>query len=520
MEDMNKELKEGAENNATESKNENIAGATKAEDAEKTEIIPYVIIESALLNPTEKKYTVKISEEEYKKKEEKVYKFLRTNTVIEGFRKGKAPLNMLKIRYAKEVQNQSADEIAETVSEQIVTDEKLKKAGASKLDKWEFKKENGEGGASSESLILNIIFEIEPEIEIKPELIAEIPVNVKEISVPADIVDKELEKLREQYATFEAKPEYAKYASGDGITVDIEVKDENDKHDKYLSKKDYFVNNPHEFFPAEIAGELANCKKGDVISKDIITEHKGEKDEVQKIVKKWRVKIHEIKAKNLPNLDDEFAKDLGDYKSLDEVKKAIADNVQKSKEKQERDMVIYGIENHLLKNLDVETPRTKVIQRMQEEAGRKADTLRKYGASEKYIAKYLDDTVADDYLQSKINVILEMVYKAIIDSAKIEVSEEDINKEIEIIAAEQGRKPLAIRAQLEARKQLDKFKEGLLTKKCVDTLISKAQKTVLSAEDYEKYKKEVSEFIVNKLMKNDEKNEGAEKAEKTEEPAK
>jgi len=488
----------------------------KKEEKEEEEV-PYIVSDKKKKSDSEIEYLVQITLEEFLKKEDKIYKFIRTNTIIEGFRKGKAPLNLMKLRFEKEVHKQIVDEVSENIAKQIIKKDELKEVANPRVVDWKLSEEEKEGKKIISALNITIAFEIEPEIVIEPELLNNVNVKIHKIEIDDELVNKEIENIRFSNATYEAKSDDSVFEQGDAITIDIEVRDENDKIIPQVSRSNIFLKSPKDELPTQIFEALSGVKKGDKIEKEIPNNRFNKIGEIYSKVDKYIVNILEIKKIILPELDDEFAKDLGSYENLQQLRDGIRNNLEKDKSALEREMIVTGIEKYLLEKIRVEPPSSVVQSEFVQSYNRKVDSLKYYNLSKDYIKKSKERFTLDSFIEAKIGIIIDLIYMAIAKSEKINVTEEDVDKEIEILAEKQGRKPLAIRGHLEANKKLDLLRGAILKKKTADFLISKANINYVSNEEYEKEREEYDKLIVDivvKPEKEDKKEEVTESSEK------
>lgn len=491
MEDKNEEITN------QEEKSSEVSADEKKEEKELT---PYEIVEKKLISQCEIEYVTKISAEEFFKKEEKIYKFIKSNTLIEGFRKGKAPQHLLKVRFEKEVHKQLAEETAENITGQIIEKDSLKTMGTPVLKDWKIIEEEKDGKKVISGLNMIIAFEVEPEISISPELLNDIPVKVLKIEYTDEDCAKEIERLRQEAALLDPKSDDEPFEEGNAVAVNIEVTDENGNIIPSMSQANVLIKLPKESLPENVFNALIGKKCGEKIEVDNPNERVDKDGKIVSTKDKWIINILEIKKITLPNLDDEFAKDLGAFQTLDELKAQIKKEFEMRKEEEEKSMIKQGIETYLISKLDVQPPPAAIKEEFAKVYHKKLEYLKKSKAPLSTRKYYEDNLSFEDYFKIHLEMIGELIYKAIAKAEKIEVSEEDIDKEINILAEQYGRKPLAIRAQMEANKSLDTFKESVLRKKTVELLIKKAKIDFVGEDEYKEEQKKHREIIQEKVM--------------------
>lgn len=188
----------------------------------------------------------------------------------------------------------------------------------------------------------------------------------------------------------------------------------------------------------------------------------------------FKCKIHEIKAKELPELDDEFAKDVSEFDTLDELKADLKKQISEKKaEDAKRDM-----ENQLLEqiceNMEVEIPECMFTKRQDEMVQDYSYRLRSQGLDLDTYLKYLGQDMDSfketfkDGAEKQVKVAIAL--RAIIEAESIEATEEDINAEAEKIGAQYGMDAEQVKRVLAAEQIADDVKRN----KAVDIIVDSA----------------------------------------------
>ncbi|MFH0795313.1 MAG: hypothetical protein V2A74_14925, partial [bacterium] len=188
------------------------------------------------------------------------------------------------------------------------------------------------------------------------------------------------------------------------------------------------------------------------------------------------VTLKEIKTAKLPKLDDEFAKDLGDFKDLKGLRDHIRADLERQEENRQRDEAITRIHGKLVDLNPIRAPKTLVAAQQLDQLQGDSQMFRQMGMSfedlgEEGTKSYLERRRGDAERAVKLHLILDKIA----ETEKLEVSDQDVEGEIKRIAEQAGRKPLAIRARLEAEKKLESFRHDLVVKKVADFLIANSK---------------------------------------------
>ncbi len=384
---------------------------------------------------------------------------------IPGFRKGKAPMNVVEKYYGKEIFYEDAfNEIAGEAYEQALKENKIEAVSRPNIDVVQIEK--------GKDLIFTAVVQTKPDAELGKYKGIEIPKI--EYNVTDESINNELKKMQDRNArlvTVEGKP----VEQGNTTIIDFEGfvdgkafdggKAENYELEigsgafipgfedqiigmKADEEKDIKVKFPEEYFSTELAGKEATFK----------------------------VKVHEIKAKELPKLDDEFAKDVSEFDTLAELKSSIKEkqekqNADKSKyEKQEAaikavcDNMKVEIPSGMIE-LETENMLNDIIQRLSYQGMKLEQYLQMIGKTAEEMKK--------EYEPQAIEAIKSrLALEAIIKAEKIEATAEEIDSKIKEMAENYNKKEEEIKENENLRKYI---KEGIETEKAIDFIVSNAK---------------------------------------------
>ena len=384
---------------------------------------------------------------------------------IPGFRKGKAPMNVVEKYYGKEIFYEDAfNEVAGEAYEQALKENKIEAVSRPNIDVVQIEK--------GKDLIFTAVVQTKPDAELGKYKGIEIPKI--EYNVTDESINNELKKMQDRNArlvTVEGKP----VEQGNTTIIDFEGfvdgkafdggKAENYELEigsgafipgfedqiigmKADEEKDIKVKFPEEYFSTELAGKEATFK----------------------------VKVHEIKAKELPKLDDEFAKDVSEFDTLAELKSSIKEkqekqNADKSKyEKQEAaikavcDNMKVEIPSGMIE-LETENMLNDIIQRLSYQGMKLEQYLQMIGKTAEEMKK--------EYEPQAIEAIKSrLALEAIIKAEKIEATAEEIDSKIKEMAENYNKKEEEIKENENLRKYI---KEGIETEKAIDFIVSNAK---------------------------------------------
>lgn len=258
--------------------------------------------------------TVKADKKTWQEMQEKVFEELKNNLVVKGYRKGKAPLAVAKKSISQKdiwtkAVNKMLDDMVKTAAQSLSKEDKILDVPTYNINK-----------ISGTELEIDFIYAIYPEIKISNYKNANIKFEKK--AVNAELIKRELENLREKHALL--RPKDGTIAKGDLVKFDFDGYVEDKPFDGGKAT-DYILEVGSGAFIPGFEEQMIDLKLGD--TKDINVSF-PENYHVENLKGKpaiFKIKINEIKTKELPALNDDFAKETGikDVNNLDDLNKHL-----------------------------------------------------------------------------------------------------------------------------------------------------------------------------------------------------
>lgn len=416
------------------------------------------------------KHTVKIKVEVPEKEMEptikKTYKEIANKVRIPGFRKGKAPKPIIDMMVGKEaVLYEAAQELVTQFYPQAVETAKVEPVTTP-----EIKIEQLEEG---KPLIFTAQVEVKPEVKLGDykDLIIE-PVSTK---VTAADVDKEIDRLREKFATLEISKKAA--AKGDYVLLDY-VGYIDGKPFAGGSASDYMIELGAKSLWPEVEEQLMGAKAGEErVAKVTFGEEYPQFAGKEAV---FEIKVKEVKVKKLPKVDDELAQTVSKFDTLKELK---ADLEQKLKEKKEAQAEAARKSSAVEKMVEIsqlELPNGMIEQRIDQMLSDFERQLKAYQnlTLEQWLEKIglKKEQIRENYRAEAIKSLkTELVLEAVIKKEKLEVGEEELNAEIERLAKLGQKDPAEVRADIANINGFAYLKNRLTAAKAVDFLVAKAK---------------------------------------------
>lgn len=391
----------------------------------------------------------------------KVYNKQRKNIALPGFRKGKAPRKMVEAMYGAEVFYEDAIEEAYPAAYSAA----LEEAGIDPVayPTLEILSMGKEG------------FTFKATVTVKPEAKVKdykgMTATKAEVKVSAADVKAELQTYIDRASRLVTVEREAK--KGDTVVIDFEgfkdgVAFEGGKAENYSLEL-----GSGSFVPG-FEDQLIGAKAGD--EKDLdITFPEDYTAELAGAAVVFKVKVHEVKERQEPTVDDEFAKDVSEFETLADLKKSLSDKLKKERQEQADREFENALVEKLVENMECDVPEAMIVYqadkqledyaaRVQGQGFRFEDYLSMMGMS-------LEDMRAQAKERAGRNVRLNLALEAVADAENIEVTDEEVEAEIKKLADDYSMEPDQVRAAV----PVEDLKHDLRNRKAVDLIVSTAK---------------------------------------------
>jgi len=379
---------------------------------------------------------------------------------IPGFRPGKAPARVIKQRYKSEILHDVAhDLIANAV------DDVLRERGVEAVEPPDIRDVTVE---ENQPLTFTASFDTVPSFETGDY--SSLSVRRSSADVPEEAVTHALQRLRERAGRFEPV-EGRGVEHGDTVTVDLDRKDADGKTDSHT---DVNVELGAKANPPGFDEQLLGLEAGATKSFDIQYPADYAISELANQNVSYHATVKALKRRVLPELDDEFAKDMGQFESLDALKARVREDLEhEARHAAERD-----VRADLMKQLAARVPFEVPPSLVERELDRRIEDF-----AQRLMQQQIDPRRAgidwNQFRESQREVAREAVASALyLDEVarreQLEVSAAEIDEEIGRYAERTGRTPAAVRAALEKERGLSRVSTGLRREKSIDFLMARA----------------------------------------------
>jgi trigger factor len=411
---------------------------------------------------------LEIPAEEVSKATERVAKELARVARVPGFRPGKAPISLIKRRFADDIKGEVLQTLVPERVEKAVAEQKLTPVSRPEVEKLDY--------AEGQPLKFRAVFEVLPDFTLANYKNLELEMPTMDIT--QEDVTRALNEMRERAAAF-APVEGRAIENGDfaqlklhgtpegggeplqadsvlchiGAEETMEPFNENLRGAKTGDHKNFDVAYPTDYPDAKLAGK---------------TYH-------------YSVDVLGVKTKNLPEANDEFAKDF-DAKTLDELKSKLRENLENQRDHRQKELQREKVLGELIKLHDIPVPQSLVEHQMDVRLERVVRSLAAQGVDPRAVnvdwvtlRRRQEDRARDD-------VKAELIVDRIATAEQIETTDEELQHELEHAAGHSGESAEVLRARLTKQGTLDSMKAKLRSDKTLDWLAQNSKiRTVAAA---------------------------------------
>jgi trigger factor len=411
---------------------------------------------------------LEIPAEEVSKAAEKVAKDFAKIARVPGFRPGKAPISLIKKRFASDIKGEVLQTLVPEHVEKAVAEQKLTPVSQPQVDKLEY----NEG----EPLKFRASFEVLPEFSLGNYRNLEI--EMPEMTITDESVNNTLAEMQQRAATF-APVEGRTVQNHD--FVQIKLMGTPDGGGDPLNAESVLCHVGAEETMEPFNENLRGTNIGD--HKQFDVEYPADYPDAKLAGKKFHysVDVLGIKTKKLAEINDEFAKDVSDATSLDDLKKKVREGLEHERDHRQKELQREKIIAELVKLHDFPVPESLVEHQMDVRLERVVRSLAQQGVDPRAVNVDWVSLRKRQEERAKGDVKAELVIDRIASEEKIEVTEEELQHELEHMASHSGDSAEALRARLTKQGALDRMKAKLRSDKTVDWLAQNAQVKTVAA---------------------------------------
>ena len=426
-------------------------------------------------NANEVELEITIEAEKFENAIKKVYFQSAKYFNIPGFRKGKAPQNIVEKYYGKEIFYEDAfNEVVPEEYEKALNENKIDAVSRPKIDIVKMEK--------GQDLVFKATVQTKPEVKLgkyKGIEIEKIEYNVKDSDVEDEL--KQMQDKNARLLTVDDRPA----ENGDTAKINFEGFVDGKPFEGGKADGHELVLGSHSFIEG-FEDQIVGMKIGEEKDVNVTFPKEYFVKELEEKPATFKVKLLELKKKELPKLDDEFAKDVSEFDTLKELKQSIKERLEKQNKDREKyekqEAVIKAVTDDMkvdipsgMVEMEVENMFRDMEQRLSYQ-GLKMDQYLK-------MINHTEEELKKDYEPQAIEAIKSrLALEEIIKQEKIEAKDAEVKEKLEEMAKNYGKKT----EELEGNQNIkDYIKNGIVSEKAIDLLIENCKEKPAKKENKE-----------------------------------
>ena len=406
------------------------------------------------------KLTIEASAEEFDKACNQAYQKNKGKIQIQGFRKGKAPRALIEKMYGAGI-------FYEDAANAIIPDayeEAAKESGLEIVSQPEVEVTQIEKG---KPFIFTATVAVKPEVTLGGY--KGIEVEKKSVEVTDEEVNEEIDKVRDQNSRTITVEDRA-VANGDTAVIDFEGFVDGEAFEGGTGNDFPLVIGSHSFIDT-FEDQLIGKNTGDEVEVNVTFPEDYQAAELAGKPAMFKVSIKEIKCKELPELDDEYVKDISECETVDAYKEQIKSDLTKKKENEAKAAKEDAVIEKIIENATMDIPDPMILTQTRQMAQEFAQRLQYQGLS---LEQYFQFTGLDaDKMMEQMKpqalkrIQSRLVLEAVAKAEDIQVSEEEVDQEIEKMAAQYQMEVEKVKEMI-GEEQRKSMKEDIAVQKAVD----------------------------------------------------
>ncbi|MDR2020320.1 MAG: trigger factor [Treponema sp.] len=419
------------------------------------------------------KLTLTVGKEEVRSQYNEMLAGYTKSLQIPGFRKGKAPREVLERKFGSALKDEALGRIIEKTITGLFEDENFPKED--RPLPYSTPQVQDEPVLDFDAdLTFSVVYDTLPQFTVKTWKGLE--VEVPQAAVSNGDINRELETIRDRNAIVMDKDESAAAAAGDVVTVNYLELSGTGEPLPGTEREDFVFTLGTGYNTFKFDDEMTGMKKGEI--RDIEKSYPADfedKDLAGK-TKKIRITLSALKEKKLPGLDDDLAQDVDEkYKTLEDLKNSIRERLTRNLEKRIRDITVSKILEKVMENTPVEAPESMI--RIELES-RWRNLARRFNTSPEELVKIMDksgqgyEAITAEWRPDAVRALhSRLIVETLMKDLALEASDEDAEQALENMAAESNSPLEDIKKYYQQENMKEYLKEEIKERKLFDILI-------------------------------------------------
>jgi trigger factor len=421
-------------------------------------------VEIIEVNSCKRNLSVEVPAQEVDQEVEKIAREYARDAKVPGFRPGKVPLNIIRQRYGNELLQEATQKIIERCWKDAIAEHNLHPLAQPAIKDMDNK--------PGKPLKFTVSFEVLPHLEVKDY--KGVVVTLPPSEVTDENVSQAIKTLREQHAQF-VPVDAGEARDGHYLTLTVDGRFEEDG--KLIHEDDVTLVVGHPEVETEFSDNLRGARAGETRVFEVIYSADYHRKRFAGKRVRYTVSVKDIKEKQLAELNDDFAKDIGS-ENLDALRTKVRDDLvtqaKQNAEKKAREALLDSI----VERQTVEVPECLVQDELKARAHRVANSLAYQGIDLNQTSIDWKKVFDEERPRAEQSVRRSLLLDAIARQEGITVTEEELESELQKLAEGTNKSAAALRAQLEKEARIESFEQHLRENKALDFIYRNANISV------------------------------------------
>lgn len=416
----------------------------------------------ALIEGCKHSLEITIPAEDVEKETERAVAGIQQKVRLPGFRPGKAPLSLVKTRFAGDIRQEVIEKLVPRFFNAAVEKENLRVVGRPDIRDVHLHE--------GEPLKFKAEFEVAPDFDLGDY--RGITITYTEPEVSDSDIEQRLDQLREQkseYVNEDPRP----LADGDYAAISLEsIAGVAEK----VSQDELVLKIGDEATMAAFTENLRGVSPEEEREFDVTYPEDYERETLAGRTVKFRAKVKAVRRKELPELNDEFAKDLGDFQTIEELKETIRKNILREREHRAQDSAKQQLLDKLVEAHDFPVPGAYIDRQIQINVENQLRALVAQGMDTKDLKLDWQKVRESQKDRATRDVKASLLLDKIAEREAIAPTQEEVDREVQQIARRQREAVAVTRAKLQKEGALNRIAANIRTEKTLNLLFEQARK--------------------------------------------
>ncbi len=419
------------------------------------------------VSPSKKKMVFEIPQSEIQEKLDKSIDELMKTVAMPGFRPGHAPRRLVERKMGDDIRDQVKVELITENYQKAVEEHKLEilREDDFNPDSVELPKEG--------ALTFEFNVEVKPEVTLpdyeKPSL------EVRKVTVDDSDLEQAMAHLQRSRGNFVEQDKDAGIEERDMLTADVRIAaDDTVLHEQNDSQLAVFVQSLGGLRLEGLVPALKGKKAGDTVTFDVAVPEDFENKDVAGKTAQATVAVKSVRRINLPELNDELAKSVG-FENLEDMRKAVSERLQRDAEEARENARRMAVADWLLKEVPLEVPEGAAEANASRLFNQQVVSLQMRGVPVDLIQNQAEQLQASSRDRARTELKLSLILEALAKKENIEVSEDEVQARVAMMAQNYQRTPDKMYEDLLKRGQLDSVREQIRDDKAMALLMGRAE---------------------------------------------